>query len=129
MLWRTLFFFSHTFLDLLLLSELKLHYKSSGMTSGNFTPQIKLLLIKPAPSKWFLSSRPNHWDEITRLRIGHIRLTHLYFNLNLNSPVYPSYSSPSVTINRIIQNCPNTFQLRSHFKLLENLLVYFFNFI
>lgn len=97
----------------------------SVMVCGISEVPNKVLLIKPILSKYSSYSRPNQLDEtaITYLQIDHTGLNHSHYISNFKLlDCYFCFSS-SVIINHILQSCLNTFQFRSHFKLLNNLPV------
>lgn len=68
--------------------EINLFIKSSWQTSWNNDAYNKLRVIKPVLGEWFPTYRTTRHEEvvITRLRIGHTRLTHSYL---LNREVAP----------------------------------------
>ncbi|KAI5738408.1 hypothetical protein M8J77_006641 [Diaphorina citri] len=78
-----------------------------NLTLGN-----KLKAIKPKIEKWQSSSRQTRFEEIvlTRMRIGHTRLTHSY--LFTRSP-QPSCRCGGILTVKHILSCPLDAQLRS----------------
>ncbi|MEW6552626.1 MAG: ribonuclease H family protein [Campylobacterota bacterium] len=72
--------------------DLKNYYRSLILTSWHESwknePSNKLRKVKNKPIPWTSSNRPSRHEEIilTRLRIGHTRLTHSYLFLGLHAP-------------------------------------------
>ena len=80
----------------------------------------KLFKIKKEPSPWSSSHRESRREEviITRLRIGHTRITHSYLvNQNiLLPPTCPHCQIDGLTVEHIF-SCPNLQPLRSSLNM------------
>lgn len=74
--------------------------------SWNNVVNNKLKFIKPDVLKWKSSSRPSRYQEVvlTRLRIGHTRLTHSF--IFTRTPVPTCECGEPLTIHHIIITCP-----------------------
>ncbi len=84
----------------------------------NSQPTNKLRQIKKFPSLWSSSNRPSRREEIvvTRLRIGHTKLTHSYLISNLFPPDCPKCGTENLTIEHIF-TCPQLSLCRSHHNI------------
>ncbi|KAI5738648.1 hypothetical protein M8J77_009525 [Diaphorina citri] len=73
---------------------------------NNVNPNNKLKSIKPEIGRWDSSYRPNRYQEVvlTRLRIGHTRLTHSF--LFTKSPPPICECGEPLTVKHVILSCP-----------------------
>ena len=79
----------------------------------------KLRRIKNKPSPWSTSHRYNRQEEssLSRLRIGHTRLTHSYLLLRLMSPPSCLYcNQENLSVDHFF-SCPDLQPLRSSFSV------------
>ena len=93
--------------------DLKSHYRSLINSSWYNTwltqPLTKLRSIKKAPTPWSSSNRSSRHEEIivSRLRIGHTRLTHSCLLLGLYSPPLCQYChAEEITVPHFF-SCPS----------------------
>ncbi|KAI5727662.1 hypothetical protein M8J77_005355 [Diaphorina citri] len=73
---------------------------------NNVNPNNKLKSVKPEIGRWDSSNRPNRYQEVvlTRLRIGHTRLTHSF--LFTKSPPPICDCGEPLTVKHVILSCP-----------------------
>ena len=103
--------------------DLKTYYRSFINTSWHkiwySQPLNKLRSIKKIPTPWSSSNRPSRHEEIiiSRLRIGHTRLTHSYLLLGLHSPPSCQYChTEEITVPHFF-SCPSLQNLRQSFSV------------
>ena len=98
--------------------DLKTCYRSLITTAWNNLwtnlPHNKLRHIKSKPSLWSTSNRNSRREEVilSRLRIGHTRLTHSYLLLNLHPPSCNYCQSENLTVQHLFL-CPALHNLRT----------------
>ena len=108
-------------------SDLKIYYKNKILVQWetewkNQTMSAnKLLQIKPFPRIWSSSNRKSRHEEIviTRLRIGHTKLTHSYILARLFPPSCPKCDSENLDTEHLF-NCPQLTHLRSQYRIPNN---------
>ena len=82
----------------------------------------KLRTVKPHVKPWVNIPGGNRKNEVklTRLRIGHSRLTHDYY-MSRGRPPECNHCGVPLTINHILIDCQATQPLRTQLKLPDNL--------
>ena len=109
-------------------TDYRIHYRSlilqSWITFWQNQHGNKLLSIKKSPTHWSTSHRTSRREEVilSRLRIGHTRLTHLYIispNL-LSPPSCPFCQNGNLSVEHLF-SCPLLQPPAYHFKSLQYL--------
>ena len=102
--------------------DLKTYYRSLINTSWHniwyLQPLNERRSIKKTPTPWSSSNRSSrHETIISRLRIGHTRLTHSYLLLGLYSPTSCQYChTEEITVPHFL-SCPSLQNLRESFSV------------
>ena len=103
--------------------DLKTYYRSFITSSWHNTwqaqPITKLRSIKKTSTPWSCSNRTSRHEEIiiSRLRIGHTRLTHSHLLLGLYSPPSCRYChADEITVSQFFL-CPSLQNLRKSFSV------------
>ena len=91
-------------------------------TSWNSLVENKLRAIKPTVDAWRTSCRSSRREEVvlTRLRIGHCRLTHGFLMAREEIPVCDTCNVP-VTVSHILTSCIQFSDVRERVGLSEDL--------
>jgi len=91
---------------------------NSGINSSVLFPPINSDILKRTPVPWSTSNRTSRYEEIllTRLRIGHTRLTHSFLYLGLSTPPSCQYCHQVELSIECFFSCPVHINVRhSHF--------------
>ena len=93
--------------------SIKSHILSKWTTQWNQQTNNKLKTVKPTPQYWPSSDRSSRREEtvLTRLRIGHSRLTHTHLISHLFLPECQYCSEENLTVDYLF-SCPELLLLR-----------------
>ena len=109
--------------------DLKSYYRSLILSSWHdhwsSLPSNKLHSIKKSPIPWSSLNRPTRREEVvlTRLRIGHIRLTHSFLYLGLFAPPSCSYCGEEDLSVQHFFSCPALEIIRLHHAISLSLTI------
>lgn len=99
-------------------NEIKSSIQSNWSQTWKNLTNNKLLHIKKSPIPWTSSKRPTRRQEIviTRLRIGHTKLTHSHLLSRLFPPDCPKCGAENLSVDHLF-TCPALAQLRTYHKI------------